>query len=93
MKSLYNGGVRKIACMGVGPLGCSPGIMWRGRAKMVEGKDCIEESNEVVSGYNARLSRRLLKLQKELPAVQIVFCDIYQGIREIISNPLTYGNL
>ncbi|ONK77974.1 uncharacterized protein A4U43_C02F12880 [Asparagus officinalis] len=90
VKNLYNEGVRKIAVMGVGPMGYAPRILWDGRRRL-HGKNCIEEVNEVVSSYNDKLAERLLNLQSMLSGLQIVFCDIYRGMMEIISNSHTYG--
>lgn len=56
-------------------------------------QDCIKEANEVVSHYNSKLAERVVELQKNLPGLQMTFCDTYRGIMEIISSPLTYGTL
>lgn len=76
--------------MGVGPLGCAPRIAWEG-AYVMDGRDCVEEVNEIVADYNAKLSVRLRRLNSELAGAEIVFCDVHGAIMEIISNPLIYG--
>ncbi|XP_026661185.2 GDSL esterase/lipase At1g71250-like [Phoenix dactylifera] len=90
IKDLYDADVRRVAVMGVGPLGCAPRIVWEGTYGL-DGRDCVEEVNEIVAEYNANLSARLLTLNSELAGAEIVFCDVYGGMMEIIANPLIYG--
>ncbi|XP_072976153.1 GDSL esterase/lipase At1g71250-like [Typha angustifolia] len=90
IRHLYEADVRRVAVMGVGPLGCSPRVLWEGRRRL-DGLDCDEEVNEVIQGYNAKLAARLAKLRSELPDSEFVFCDVYKGVMNIISNPGIYG--
>ncbi|KAF0907310.1 hypothetical protein E2562_015811 [Oryza meyeriana var. granulata] len=55
---LYEAGVRRRAVMGVAPLGCAPRVMWEG-LHLVDGRSCVEEANELVQVYNARLAAQL----------------------------------
>ncbi|XP_073113139.1 GDSL esterase/lipase At1g71250 isoform X2 [Elaeis guineensis] len=90
IRDLYDADVRRVAVMGVAPLGCAPRIVWEG-AYGLGGRDCVEEVNEIVAEYNAKLSARLLRLNSELAGAEIVFCDVYGGMMEIIANPRIYG--
>nr|CAB3490792.1 unnamed protein product [Digitaria exilis] len=50
----------------------------------------VEEANELIEGFNARLAARLDDLRPQLPGADVVFCDVYKGMMEIISNPGRY---
>ncbi|CAM0146876.1 unnamed protein product [Urochloa decumbens] len=86
VQELYEAGVRRVAVMGVPPLGCAPRVMWA-----AAGGGCVEEANELIEGYNARLAARLEDLRPQMPGADVVFCDVYKGMMEIISNPARYG--
>uniref|UniRef100_A0A0E0MJ55 GDSL esterase/lipase n=1 Tax=Oryza punctata TaxID=4537 RepID=A0A0E0MJ55_ORYPU len=87
---LYEAGARRTAVMGVAPLGCAPRVMWEG-LHVVDGRSCVEEANELVQGYNARVAARLEALRPRLPGADVVFCDTYKGMMEIITHPARYG--
>ncbi|CAL4911827.1 unnamed protein product [Urochloa decumbens] len=88
VQELYEAEVRRVAVIGVPPLGCAPRVMWAGGGG---GGGCVEEANELIEGYNARLAARLEDLRPQLPGADVVFCDVYKGMMEIISNPGRYG--
>ncbi|KAG0528539.1 hypothetical protein BDA96_05G021000 [Sorghum bicolor] len=56
-----------------------------------DGGGCVEEANELIEAYNTRLAARLDDLRPQLAGADLVFCDVYKGMMEIISNPATYG--
>ncbi|CAN6344274.1 unnamed protein product [Urochloa humidicola] len=89
VQDLYEAEVRRVAVIGVPPLGCAPRVMWSGGGG--GGGRCVEEANELIEGYNARLAARLEDLRPQLPGADVVFCDVYKGMMEIISNPARYG--
>ncbi|KAM0880354.1 hypothetical protein ACQ4PT_033631 [Festuca glaucescens] len=90
VQELYEAGVRRVAVVGVPPLGCAPRVMWEG-LHLVDGRGCVEEANELVQGYNERVEARLDALRPQLPGADVVFCDVYKGVMEMITNPGTYG--
>ncbi|KAK3118296.1 hypothetical protein QOZ80_9BG0696840 [Eleusine coracana subsp. coracana] len=100
VSELYEAGVRRVAVMGVAPLGCAPRVMWEGMRVLVmksnnnnggSRSSCVEEANELIQGYNARLVAGLDELRTRLPDADIVFCDVYKGVMEIIATPTRYG--
>ncbi|KAG8655593.1 hypothetical protein MANES_04G055600v8 [Manihot esculenta] len=93
VKSLYDANVRKIICMGILPLGCTPRMVWEWRnvTTIDDGSGCVDEINELVLQYNTILNENIIELKSELPDSQIIFCDVYQGIMEIMTNPQHYG--
>ncbi|KAJ1273988.1 hypothetical protein BS78_05G028900 [Paspalum vaginatum] len=86
---LYEAGARRVAVLGVPPLGCAPRALWAARGGA--GSSCVDEANELVQGYNGRLAARLGELRPQLPGADVVFCDVYKGVMEIVSDPGRYG--
>ncbi|KAH7561360.1 hypothetical protein JRO89_XS10G0216100 [Xanthoceras sorbifolium] len=94
IRNLYDANVRKIICMGILPLGCTPRTVWEWYNSTTaddDGKGCVEEINELVLEYNTMLDEHIVELNAELPGAQIIFCDVYRGMMEMISNPNYYG--
>ncbi|KDP42910.1 hypothetical protein JCGZ_23852 [Jatropha curcas] len=93
IRSLYDANVRKIICVGILPLGCTPRTAWEwhNATTVVGVRGCVQEVNELVLQYNIIINEHIIALNKEFPDAQIIFCDVYQGIMEIISNPIQYG--
>ncbi|CAN1831662.1 F-box/WD-40 repeat-containing protein At5g21040 [Linum perenne] len=93
-RRLYEGNVRKLVCMGVLPVGCAPRTVWDlgwNSSLIDERTGCIREVNELVLEYNKLLGDAIMELQKELPDAQLVFCDVYQSMMDILTNPANYG--
>ena len=57
VQELYEAGVRRVAVMGVPPLGCAPRVMWERIPTRDSG--CVEEANELIEAYNGRLAARV----------------------------------
>ncbi|GAB2274486.1 hypothetical protein Dimus_009256 [Dionaea muscipula] len=94
VRDLYDANVRNIVCMGILPLGCAPKTLFQWRSVMMrENKEriCIDEINMLVSEYNAVLREQIYDLKIVLPDLHITFCDVYQGIMDIVANPNGYG--
>ncbi|EXB54686.1 GDSL esterase/lipase [Morus notabilis] len=94
VRSLHDLKVRKIICQGILPLGCAPRTMWK-RLDLAAGEDngaeCWEKINEMVLEYNVMLEEKIMELNAQMRDAKIVFCDVYQGIKEIIAKPKSYG--
>ncbi|CAK7329200.1 unnamed protein product [Dovyalis caffra] len=93
IRILYDANVRKIISTGVLPLGCTPRVVWEwyNSTAIRDEKGCVEEINELVLQYNTMLNERIVELNVELPDAQIIFCDVYQGMMEVITNPTVSG--
>ena len=94
IRILYNANFRKIICTGILPLGCTPRTVWKWYTTSTvekDGRGCVKEINDIVLEYNTMLNEHIVKLNSKLSDVQIVFCDVYQGIMEIITKPENYG--
>lgn len=94
VRSLHDLKVRKFICQGILPLGCTPRAV-RKKFDLAEGEDdgagCWEKINEMVLEYNVMLEEEMMELNAEMRDAHIVFCDVYQGIREILAKPESYG--
>ena len=78
--------------MGVLPLGCTPRIVWDWKnAAANDERGCVEAINKLVIQYNIMLEEHITELNSAYPDAHIIFCDVYQGIMEIIDNPLHFG--
>ncbi|KAM7259713.1 hypothetical protein ACFE04_015454 [Oxalis oulophora] len=93
MKNLYDANVQKVICMGILPLGCMPRIVseWKNTAAVDDSRGCVEEVNELALQFNTLLIERVLELNVELDGIDIIFCDGYQGIMQILSAPEKHG--
>ncbi|KAF3789620.1 GDSL esterase/lipase [Nymphaea thermarum] len=97
IKDLYGADVRKIVCAGIPPLGCTPRLLWERynssggiSSSLMEGA-CVDDVNKQVLEFNVLLSSEIAKLQDKLPGSTILFCDVYQGIMNIIREPGRFG--
>ncbi|XP_027368550.1 GDSL esterase/lipase At1g71250-like [Abrus precatorius] len=91
---LYDANARKIICLGILPLGCTPRIALESNHTSggdYNGNSCVEHVNELVFEYNKLLDEQIAKLNAEFPDAQMVFCDVYSGMMEIINKPWLYG--
>lgn len=91
---LYDANVRKIICLGTLPLGCTPRMAWESNdtsAGDYYGNGCAEHVNEWVLEYNKLLAEHVDQLNAEFSDAQIVFCDVYNGMMEIINKARFYG--
>lgn len=94
LRYLYDANARKIICLGVLPLGCTPRIAWESNQTSdgdynVNG--CVDHVNEWVLEYNRLLDEHIVQLNAEFPDAHMVFCDVYSGMLEIINKPGFYG--
>lgn len=94
MRYLYDANARKIICLGVLPLGCTPRIAWETNQTSngdINGNGCVDNVNNWVLEYNRLLGEHIVQLNAEFSDAHIVFCDVYSGILEIINRPRFYG--
>ncbi|KAK7385862.1 hypothetical protein VNO78_31786 [Psophocarpus tetragonolobus] len=91
---LYNANARKIICLGILPLGCTPRMVWELNSTPAgdyNANGCVEHVNDLVFEYNRLLDEQIAKLNTEFSDAQIVFCDVYNGMMKIINEPRLYG--
>lgn len=88
MKQLYQQGARRIAILGMPPIGCVPSQ--RTLAGGVA-RDCDPARNRAAQMYNSRLKGAVAGLQEELHCQRIGYVDIYDVLQDMIANPCAYG--
>ncbi|KAK6142444.1 hypothetical protein DH2020_022792 [Rehmannia glutinosa] len=85
---LHNLGARKISLGGLPPMGCMP--LERAQ-NLANGNDCMETYNIVAMSFNGKLYDLVMKLNKELPGLQLVFSNPYYILLQIVTKPSLYG--
>ncbi|KAJ4977403.1 hypothetical protein NE237_002509 [Protea cynaroides] len=88
LKELYELGARKISLGGLPPMGCLP---LERTTNAIAGGGCIQKYNVVAKNFNVKLQGLVLRLQKELPEIQLVFSNPYDFVLQIIRNPTLFG--
>ncbi|CAO2819344.1 unnamed protein product [Amaranthus hypochondriacus] len=89
LKRLHKLGARKFVIVGIGPLGCIPIVR---AMKLVWFKKCSTEVNQLIQGYNIKLSMELTFLNEKLGHDAVfVYANSYDIFMDIISNHLHYG--
>ncbi|KAL6130286.1 hypothetical protein ACLB2K_068667 [Fragaria x ananassa] len=86
IRNLYAMNVKRIICMGILPLGCTPRVLlnqYNSTAQPHDDDDdvargCVEETNAHVLEYNRELREQISELLVELSDAQLLFCDVYQ---------------
>lgn len=88
LQQLYQQGARRIAILGMPPVGCVPSqrTLAGGLAR-----DCDPARNHAAQLYNSRLKEEMARLQEELQCQKIGYVDIYDVLHDMITNPCKYG--
>ncbi|KAL5802387.1 hypothetical protein ACOSQ3_030836 [Xanthoceras sorbifolium] len=85
---LYQLGARKISISGLPPMGCLP---LERTTNLFHGSDCVEEYNDVAKDFNGQLQGMVMKLNNELPGIQLVLSNPYDILLDMIQNPNKFG--
>ncbi|KAF8742587.1 hypothetical protein HU200_013590 [Digitaria exilis] len=85
MKQLYQQGARRIAILGLPPIGCVPS------QRTGLARDCDPARNLAARMFNSRLEAAMAGLQEELRCQRIGYVDIYDVLRDMITDPCKYG--
>ncbi|KAJ8559932.1 hypothetical protein K7X08_003990 [Anisodus acutangulus] len=94
IENLYDANARKIVCMGILPLGCSPSVMsTRYNSNFGDKFGCENDVNLLVLEYNTRLEQKIVDLNHKMQGAQVIFCDTYRAMMEFIFHPQAYGFL
>lgn len=88
LKFLIGGGIKKVVLVGIGPLGCAPNFL---SAYNSSSGECISEVNSLVREYNVGLALLTAELRSEFPDSNIIFCDIFNGVYDIVVHARSYG--
>ncbi|CAL5073066.1 unnamed protein product [Urochloa decumbens] len=84
MKQLHEQGARRIAILGLPPIGCVP-------SQRTLARDCDPARNRAARMFNSRLQGAIARLQEELRCQRIGYVDIYDVLHDMIADPCKYG--
>jgi phospholipase/lecithinase/hemolysin len=87
LQDLYNIGARRIALVGLPPIGCVPFQMQLYNS----GGKCIEEFNNDAMTANAATESLLQTLQPTLPGSALMYLDSYTQLYNAVINPTQFG--
>ncbi|CAL2273645.1 unnamed protein product [Prunus armeniaca] len=85
---LYQLDARKFVIGNVGPLGCIP---YQKTINQLNPDECVELPNKLALQYNGRLKDLLAELNDNLPGSTFVYANVYDLVKELITNYAKYG--
>jgi len=89
IQELYNLGGRKIAVLGLPPLGCLPSqITLHGT---LDSDACVTELNNVALNFNIGLEALINEMKPSMPGSRLFYVDIYSLLDTVYNNPTAYG--
>ncbi|XP_057789043.1 GDSL esterase/lipase At2g40250-like [Salvia miltiorrhiza] len=102
VKKLYNVGARRLAVIGLPPVGCLPMDVAancppsQNATANASGDDsvkrkCRSQHNLDAQEYNAKLEVRVKKMMVDMPNIKIVYMNIYNPIMDMINMPNEFG--
>ncbi|PON77922.1 Lipase [Parasponia andersonii] len=93
VKSLWAEGARRIAVVGLPPMGCLPAVITLNSPNAFQSRGCIEKYCSVARDYNKILQNELHFMQRSLAifGARIAYVDIYEPVIELIKEHKRYG--
>ncbi|PWA60262.1 SGNH hydrolase-type esterase superfamily protein [Artemisia annua] len=82
IKELINQGARKIAMVGLPPMGCLPEVITLNKDAATHGRKCVEQMLSVAIEYNIILENKLKAMQTA--DTKLYYADIYKPILDMI---------
>ncbi|KAI3456200.1 hypothetical protein Pfo_012863 [Paulownia fortunei] len=89
VQGLLKMGVRKIAFVGLPPIGCVPAVITMNSDNAFTDRGCIERLSSVARDYNRLLQSKLTAMQSH--GAKIIYVEIYKPIDDMIKNPQQFG--
>lgn len=77
-----NEGARKIAMVGLPPMGCLPEVITMNSYAATHGRICVEQMLSVATDYNVNLQNKLRDMQTT--NTKLYYADIYKPILDMI---------
>lgn len=93
VQGLLEMGAKKVAVVGLPPIGCVPAVITLNSDNALTHRGCIQRLSAVARDYNRLLQVKLAALQRRTPGTAIVYVDIFNPIDHMVSHPQNYGNL
>ncbi|PON57392.1 Lipase [Trema orientale] len=93
LQSLWAEGARKIAVVGLPPMGCLPAVITLNSPNAFQSRGCIEKYCSVARDYNKILQNELHFMQRSLAifGARIAYVDIYEPVIELIKEHKKYA--
>ncbi|CAI9270011.1 unnamed protein product [Lactuca saligna] len=82
LKELMNEGARKIAMVGLPPMGCLPEVITLNRNAAMNGRECVATMLSVAKDYNVILQNKLKAMQTS--ETKFYYADIYTPLLDMI---------
>ncbi|XP_043701178.1 GDSL esterase/lipase At5g45670-like [Telopea speciosissima] len=89
LKTLYSFGARKVAIVGVGPVGYSPFAITACKGRT--GWSCVDKLNNATQLFNDRVKALVDSLNKNLPAARFTYLNAFNILHDVSNNPSSYG--
>ncbi|XP_057788780.1 GDSL esterase/lipase At2g40250 [Salvia miltiorrhiza] len=102
VKKLHMAGAKRLAVMGLPPLGClpvdvtanflpSPPSQNANASRDPLRRECKSNHNSDAQEYNAKLEAWVKKMMVAMPIIKIAYMDIYNPIMDMINKPYEFG--
>lgn len=88
IQKLHQMGARKIAYVGLPPIGCLPSQRTLGGGVS---RECVATRNEAAMLYNSRIAAELKRLSSNFEGTKLIYLDIYTIILDLVQRPSSYG--
>ncbi|KAH0456140.1 hypothetical protein IEQ34_014047 [Dendrobium chrysotoxum] len=88
IQKLYQMGARKIAYVGLPPIGCLPSQRTLGGGPL---RECVPIRNEAAMLYNSKINAEINRLSKIFKGTKLIYLDIYTIILDLVQRPSVYG--
>ncbi|CAN6483534.1 unnamed protein product [Victoria cruziana] len=88
LTTLYNYGARKVALIGVGPVGCSPSELSRYSA---DGVTCVQRINDAVQLFNNRLISVVDHFNTNFPGAHFIYVNAMGIFLDILRSAPQHG--
>ncbi|XP_042483843.1 GDSL esterase/lipase At5g45670-like [Macadamia integrifolia] len=89
LKTLYRYGARKVAIVGVGPVGYSPFAITECKGR--SGWLCVEKLNNATQLFNERLKGLVDGFNKNLTGARFTYLNAYNILHDVWKNSSSYG--
>ncbi|KAK4399183.1 GDSL esterase/lipase [Sesamum angolense] len=89
LQGLLEMGARKIAFVGLPPMGCVPAVITMNSDHALTHRGCIESLSSVARDYNRLLRNKLTAMR--IPGAKIIYIEIYKPLEDFIKEPQQFG--
>ncbi|GAB2211107.1 hypothetical protein Droror1_Dr00016398 [Drosera rotundifolia] len=95
IQGLWKEGSRKMAVVGLPPMGCLPDVITTNSRSIFQGRECVESLSSISREYNQQFQSQLDVLQRQFAAedqnTKLAYIDIYTPIANMVQEPSKYG--